>query len=135
AFTRYLSGYGDACCQLKQLNKCASFQRFITENQSKFSIEQFLQIPLNHLENLANQLDILCCTCTNGHDANYLFHVLKELRQCSLNHQSILSQHHCTTTMTLNSASGITSITEDEQILDLQNRLQFAPNIQVCYIL
>ncbi len=135
AFTRYISGYTDACFQLKQLTKCASFERFIHGNNSKnFSIEQFLQIPLNHIENLANQLDILCCTCENGNDANYLLHVLKELRQCSLNHE-ITSQHHCTTTMTLNSASGITSSvnnhSEDEQIIDLQNRLQFAKNIQV----
>ena len=70
-------------------------------------------------------------------DANYLLHVLKELRQCSLNHEiTTTSQHHCTTTMTLNSASGMTSSlinqSEDEQILDLQNRLQFAKNVQVC---
>jgi hypothetical protein len=135
AFSRYISGYSDACLQLKQLLKCASFQRFIHGNQSNFSIEQFLQIPLHHMENLANQLDVLCCTCTNGNDANYLLHVLKELRQCSLNYESI-SQNHCTTTMTLNSASGITSMginqSEDEQIIDLQNRLHVGKNIQVC---
>jgi len=136
AFTRYISGYSNACLQLKQLIKCASFQRFIHENNTKFSIEQFLQIPLNHIENLANQLDILCCTCENGNDANYLLHVLKELRQCLLYHESstTISQHYCTT-MTLNSASGITSSLinhlEDEQIIDLQNRLQYAKNIQV----
>jgi transcriptional regulator of met regulon len=77
AFTRYISGYSMACLQLKQLIKCASFQRFIQGNKSNFSIEQFLQIPLNHIENLANQLDILCCTCENANDANYLLHVLK----------------------------------------------------------
>lgn len=133
AFSRYISGYADACQQLKQLNKCASFQRFIHGNQSKFSLEQFLQIPLDHIENLANQLDILCSICENGNDANYLLHVLKELRQCSLNQEIIsTSQHHCTTTMTLNSASGMTTLqTEDEQILDLQSRLQFAQDIQV----
>ncbi|CAF0840328.1 unnamed protein product [Rotaria sp. Silwood1] len=134
AFTRYISGYSDACLQLKQLIKCASFQRFIHENNSNLSIEQFLQIPLNHIDNLANQLDTLCCTCENANDANYLLHVLKELRQCSLYHESSTSQHHCTTTMTLNSASGITSSlinqSEDEQIIDLQNRLQFKKNIQ-----
>ncbi len=136
AFTRYISGYGDACTQLKQLIKCASFQRFIQGNNSNFSIEQFLQIPLNHIDNLANQLDTLCCTCENANDANYLLHVLKELRQCSSHHESsVISQHHCTTTMTLNSASRITSslsnYSEDEQIIDLQKRLQFANNIQV----
>ncbi|CAF2751426.1 unnamed protein product [Rotaria sp. Silwood2] len=134
AFTRYISGYSDACSQLKQLTKCASFQRFIHGNNSNLSIEQFLQIPLNHIDNLANQLDTLCCTCENANDANYLLHVLKELRQCSLYHESSTSQHHCTTTMTLNSASGITSSlmnqSEDEQIIDLQNRLQFKKNIQ-----
>jgi len=138
AFTRYISGYADACTQLKQLIKCASFQRFIQGNNSNLSIEQFLQIPLNHIDNLANQLDTLCCTCENANDANYLLHVLKELRQCSLYHESsssLISQHHCTTTMTLNSASRITSslsnYSEDEQIIDLQKRLQFANNIQV----
>ena len=61
AFARYSSGYSDACLQLKQLSKCASFERFIHGNNSKtFSIEQFLQIPINHMENLANQLDSLC---------------------------------------------------------------------------
>ncbi|CAF0789123.1 unnamed protein product [Adineta steineri] len=137
AFTRYISGYSDACLQLKQLNKCASFQRFINQgNNSNLSIEQFLQIPLNHMDNLANQLDTLCCTCENANDANYLLHVLKELRQCSLYHESStsISQHHCTTTMTLNSASRITSslnnYSEDQEILDLQNHLQFAKNIQ-----
>jgi len=130
AFTRYLSGYTDACLQLKQLIKCASFQRFIHQNQINFSIEQFLQIPINHIDNLANQLDILCCTCENGNDANYLLHVLKELRQCSLHYHELSSQNHCTTTtMTLNSASGILISAEDEQIIDLQNRLQFAKNI------
>jgi hypothetical protein len=127
AFTRYLSGYTNACLQLKQLIKCASFQRFIQGNQTNFSIEQFLQIPINHIENLANQLDILCCTCENANDANYLLHVLKELRQCLLNNES---SNYCTTTMTLNSASEVTNHSEDEQILDLQNRLQFANNIQ-----
>ena len=138
AFTRYISGYADACFQLKQLNKCASFQRFILQgNQSNLTIEQFLQIPLNHLDNLANQLDTLCCTCENANDANYLLHVLKELRQCSSHYEisSTSVSHHCTTTMTLNSASRITSsmsnYTEDEQILDLQSRLQFAKNVQV----
>ncbi len=29
------------------------------------------------MDNLANQLDILCCTCENANDANYLLHVLK----------------------------------------------------------
>jgi hypothetical protein len=81
AFTRYISGYSMACLQLKQLIKCASFQRFIQGNKSNFSIEQFLQIPLNHIENLANQLDILCCTCENANDANYLLHVLKGKKQ------------------------------------------------------
>ncbi len=134
AFTRYITGYTDACLQLKQLNKCASFQRFISGgNKTNFSIEQFLKIPINHIENLANQLDILCCTCENGNDANYLLHVLKELRQCSLNlHESSSNQNHCTTTMTLNSVNGTTSYQiEDEQIMDLQNRLQFAKNVQV----
>ena len=135
AFSRYFSGYADACFQLKQLTKCASFERFIHGNNSKnFSIEQFLQIPLNHMENLANQLDILCCTCENGNDANYLLHVLKELRQCLLTHESN-SHHHCTTTMTLNSATGMTSSlmnhSEDEQILDLQSRLQCPANLPV----
>jgi hypothetical protein len=131
AFTRYLSGYSDACLQLKQLIKCASFQRFIHENQINFSIEQFLKIPINHIDNLANQLDILCCTCENGNDANYLLHVLKELRQCSLYyHELSIQNHHCTTTMTLNSGtSGITTYLEDEQIIDLQNRIQFEKNI------
>ena len=131
AFSRYFSGYGDACFQLKQLTKCASFERFI--HGKNLSIEQFLQIPLNHMENLANQLDILCCTCDNGNDANYLLHVLKELRQCLLNQDS--NPHHCTTTMTLNSASGMTSSvmnqSEDEQILDLQSRLQCPANLPV----
>ncbi|CAF4379683.1 unnamed protein product, partial [Rotaria magnacalcarata] len=56
------------------------------------------------------------------------------LRQCSLYNESSTSQHHCTTTMTLNSASGITSSSmsqsEDDQIVDLQNRLQFRKHIQ-----
>jgi hypothetical protein len=52
----------------------------------------------------------------------------KELRQCLLNYDS---SNHCTTTMTLNSASELTNHSEDEQILDLQNRLQSAKNIQV----
>ncbi|CAM4745507.1 unnamed protein product [Rotaria magnacalcarata] len=134
AFTRYISGYAEACSQLKQLSKCASFQRFIQGNNSNLSIEQFLQIPLNHIDNLANQLDTLCCICENANDANYLLHVLKELRQCSLYNESSTSQHHCTTTMTLNSASGITSSSmsqsEDDQIVDLQNRLQFRKHIQ-----
>ena len=81
AFTRYISGYSDACSQLKQLNKCASFQRFITANQSNLTIEQFLRIPLDHIDNLASQLDILCCTCEDGNDANYLLHVLKGKRK------------------------------------------------------
>ncbi|CAF5124297.1 unnamed protein product, partial [Rotaria magnacalcarata] len=98
AFTRYISGYAEACSQLKQLSKCASFQRFIQGNNSNLSIEQFLQIPLNHIDNLANQLDTLCCICENANDANYLLHVLKELRQCSLYNESSTSQHHCTTT-------------------------------------
>lgn len=139
AFTRYISGYADACLQLKQLNKCASFQRFIQQgNHANLTIEQFLQIPLNHLDNLANQLDTLCCTCENANDANYLLHVLKELRQCSSHYESSstsLSQHHCTTTMTLNSASRITSsmsnYSEDEQILELQSRLQAGKNTPV----
>ena len=69
--------------------------------------------------------------------SNFYF-FLKELRQCSLKYESLTSQHNCTTIMTLNSASGITSSssssmnhTEDEQIIDLQNRLQFEENIQV----
>ena len=142
AFTRYLAGSAEASAQLKQLSKCASFQRFIQANGSTLSIEQFLQIPLNHLENLANQLDILCSTCSNANDANYLLHVLKgkdrillrkkrttnsiELRQCLAFQDSSASQHHCTTTMTLNSASGTFSSAgnEDEQIVDLQSRLQ-----------
>jgi len=133
AFTRYISGYTDACLQLKQLLKCASFQRFIQGNNSNLSIEQFIQIPLNHIDNLANQLDTLCCTCENANDANYLLHVLKELRQCSL-HVSSTSQNHCTTTMSLNSANGTSSLmnnTEDNEIIELQNRLQFTKNIQV----
>ncbi|CAF0792703.1 unnamed protein product [Adineta steineri] len=142
AFTRYKSGYSDACLQLKQLKKCASFQRFIQGNNTNLSIEQFLQIPLNHIDNLANQLDILCCTCENASDSNYLLHVLKELRQCSL-HMSTTSsssstststsQNHCTTTMSLNSVSGTSSLmnnTEDSDIIELQNRLQFTKNIQ-----
>ena len=58
-----------------------------------------------------------------------------ELRQCSLHQESSTSHHHCTTTMTTNSASGmsssLTNQIEDEQILDLQSRLQFSHNIQV----
>ena len=58
-----------------------------------------------------------------------------ELRQCSSHHESSNTQHHFTTTMTLNSASGMTSSinnsVEDEQILDLQNRLQHSKNTQV----
>ena len=80
AFTHYISGYFDACLQLKQLNKCASFQRFIHGNNANLSIEQFLRIPINHIDNLANQLDTLCCTCENANDANYLLHVLKGKR-------------------------------------------------------
>lgn len=81
AFTRYISGYPDACFQLKQLSKCASFQRFIQGNHSNLLIEQFLQIPIQHMENLANQLDALCCTCENANDSNYLLHVLKGKRE------------------------------------------------------
>ena len=77
AFARYISGYSDACLQLKQLSKCASFQRFIHENNSNLTIEQFLQTPLSYVDNLVNQLDKLCCTCQNATDANYLLHVLK----------------------------------------------------------
>ncbi|CAF1231960.1 unnamed protein product [Adineta ricciae] len=142
AFTRYISGYADACSQLKQLRKCASFQRFIQGNHSTLTIEQFLQIPLNHIDNLANQLDVLCCSCENANDANYLLHVLKELRQCSLHVSSSssssssstsTSHNHCTTTMSLNSASGTSSLmnnTEDSDIIELQNRLQFTKSIQ-----
>ncbi|CAF5215857.1 unnamed protein product, partial [Rotaria magnacalcarata] len=61
-----------------------------------------------------------------------------ELRQCSLHVSSIessTSQHHCTTTMSLNSANGISSSSsmnnsEDSDIIELQNRLHFTPNIQ-----
>ncbi|CAF0943591.1 unnamed protein product [Rotaria sordida] len=139
AFNHYISGYSDACLQLKQLIKCASFQRFIHGNNSNLTIEQFLQIPLSHIDNLVNQLDTLCCTCENANDANYLLHVLKELRQCSLHVSSIessTSQHHCTTTMSLNSANGISSTSssmnnsDDNDIIELQNRLQFTQNIQ-----
>ncbi|CAF0909556.1 unnamed protein product [Rotaria sp. Silwood1] len=138
AFNHYISGYSDACLQLKQLIKCASFQRFIHGNNSNLTIEQFLQIPLTHIDNLVNQLDTLCCTCENANDANYLLHVLKELRQCSLHVSSIessTSQHHCTTTMSLNSANGISSSSsmnnsDDSDIIELQNRLQFTQNIQ-----
>jgi hypothetical protein len=139
AFTRYISGYADACLQLKQLNKCASFQRFIVQgNHTNLSIEQFLQIPLDHIHNLDSQIDRLYVKCRNPNDANYLLHVLKQLRDCPSSYESSsasLSQQHCTTTMTLNSASRITSsmssYTEDEQILDLQNRLQAGKNTQV----
>jgi len=137
AFTRYMSGYADACQQLKQLSKCASFQRFIQNGNQQLSIEQFLQTPLNHIDNLAQQLDILCCTCDNANDANYLLHVLKELRQCSLHLSSIessTSQNHCTTTMSLNSATGMSSLinqSEDQDILDLQNRLQSHPQLNL----
>ncbi|CAF3291930.1 unnamed protein product [Rotaria socialis] len=138
AFNHYIGGYSDACLQLKQLTKCASFQRFIHGNNSNLTIEQFLNIPLTHIDNLVNQLDTLCCTCENANDANYLLHVLKELRQCSLHVSSIessTSQHHCTTTMSLNSANGISSSSsmnnsEDSDIIELQNRLHFTPNIQ-----
>jgi len=52
---------------------------------------------------------------------------MKELRQCLVNNETI-SQN----TMTLNSVSGITSNqTEDEQIIDLQNRIQNGKNIPV----
>ena len=65
----------------------------------------------------------------------FLIFLFIELRQCSLYNESSTSQHHCTTTMTLNSASGITSLSmnqsEDEQIIDLQNRLQCRKNIPV----
>ncbi|CAF2883451.1 unnamed protein product [Rotaria sp. Silwood2] len=138
AFNHYISGCPDACLQLKQLIKCASFQRFIHGNNSNLTIEQFLQIPLTHIDNLVNQLDTLCCTCENANDANYLLHVLKELRQCSLHVSSIessTSQHHCTTTMSLNSANGISSSSsmnnsDNNDIIELQNRLQFSQNIQ-----
>lgn len=139
AFNHYIAGYSNACLQLKQLLKCASFQRFIQNNQTNLFIEQFLQLPLNYIDNLANQLDILCCTCEYATDANYLLHVLKELRQCSLHITSIessTSQNHCSTTMSLNSASGTSSMmnqTEDNDIIELQNRLQFTKDIRVCF--
>ena len=109
------------------------FKNLFKNNQSNLSIEQFLQIPLNYIENLVNQLDLLCCTCEFPTDANYLLHVLKELRQCSLHISSIessTSQNHCTTTMSLG-LSSLMNNTEDHEIIELQNRLQFTKDIQV----
>jgi hypothetical protein len=54
-----------------------------------------------------------------------------ELRQCSLH---VSTSNHCTTTMSLNSASGISSMmnySEDNDIIQLQDRLQLTKNIPV----
>jgi hypothetical protein len=79
----------------------------------------FLKVKIKKKRNLENSIFFL------------------ELRQCSLHVSSIessTSQNHCTTTMSLNSASGTSSLmnnTEDNDIIELQNRLQFTKNIQV----
>ena len=63
------------------------FSISLQNGNHKLSIEQFLQIPLNHIDNLAHQLDILCCTCESANDANYLLHVLKGKKK-ERNHQT-----------------------------------------------
>jgi len=98
---------------------------------------------LKHIDDLNCQLDALCCNCQNANDANYLLHVLRELRQCAsrVNEYSS-SSNQFSTTMTLNSGTTITSssssnsahnhqqMAEDNEIIELQNRLQFSSNVK-----
>ncbi|CAF4223474.1 unnamed protein product, partial [Didymodactylos carnosus] len=144
AFETYSHGYVEALYTLKQLEKCSSFQRFIQNinNEHKLTLEQFLQIPLKHIETLSKHLDSLCSNCQNPNDANYLLHVLKELRQCASRVIENSNVNQFSTTMTLNSATNSLSSTmptkqqqqqqqpEDAEIVELQNRLQFPPNIK-----
>lgn len=73
---------------------------------------------------------------SNQHTNHLRFRIL-ELRQCSLqisSMESSTSQNHCTITISLNSASGTSSLmntTEDNELIDLQNRLQFSKTVQV----
>ncbi|CAF0798578.1 unnamed protein product, partial [Didymodactylos carnosus] len=140
AFETYSHGYSESLYTLKQLEKCSSFQRFIQniKNQHQLTLEQFLQTPLKHIETLSKHLDSLCSNCQNPNDANYLLHVLKELRQCASRVSENSNVHQFSTTMTLNSATNSLSLTtipiqqqsEDPEIIELQNRIQFASNIK-----